>query len=81
MEGPDIYLLSGSSYCHGEKEAFFSASSPRNFFFRSLLFLSTLQSSVSFIFLIVLFADKLCHSLKFVVAFHMQIAPWPALSK
>ena len=53
-----------------------------NFFFRSLLFLSTLQSSVSFIHLRVILADKLCHSLKFAVsAFHVQIAPWPLSEK
>ena len=81
MKGPDMYSLSDGGYCHGEKKALFSTSSPR-FFFCLLLFLLTLQSCVSFIHLRVVFADKLCHLFEFAVsAFHMQVAPWPLPEK
>ena len=38
MKGPDIYLLSGSSYCHGEKEAFLARPHHVIFFFARCYF-------------------------------------------
>ena len=48
MKGPDIYLLSGSSYCHGEKEAFLAR--PHHVIFFSIATISVDSAKFCFLY-------------------------------